>query len=268
MFVLYLGFHRLNHFFFRDSTWEPEKNILDRSLILDYNQRKDRKKIGRRRRSEAENFKPSGSPLYQSFTDDKNNNHMKSISHQKRHFLFDKSNSNSKNEVEHDEKTDVLHDNSLLQDKIPEPIESDTIKLNNDPEYNFFNHLNLRKNTSCDNEGINLHEESKGDQMCHNWLSNARGLHPETRQADNQETGTDIEFGKVSSADNAIDSDQSTIEWVESDFEMDVDEDDLKIDTFNKDDFPSVVATAVTCNSVTVTFFESPTKMGFFECDE
>lgn len=247
----------------RDSTWEPEKNILDRSLILDYNQRKDRRKIGKRRRSEVENFKPSGSPLYPAFTDDKNNNYTKNSSHQTRHFLFDKSNGNRKIDEELDMKTDVPLEHSLQDDKISESSESDTNNLmNNDPEYHFFNHLNLRKNKTCGSGVLNTDElsdkDSNRDQMCYDWLTDTR----ETRKAD------DTEIKLERSSTDAVDSDQSTIEWVDSDYEMDIDQDVSKETSYNKNDFPKIVATAVTCNSVTVTFYESPTKHGFFESDE
>lgn len=246
----------------RDSTWEPEKNILDRTLILDYNQRQNRRKIGKRRKSEVENFKPSGSPIYPAFTDDKNNNRTTKSSHHKRHFLFDKSNENG----EHDESIK----NELQEDISPE--ESDTEKMDNDPEYKFFNHLNLRKNKDCDSVLYNsddcYDEKSKRDQMCFDWLANPIRPH-EDQKLDSRETDIATELSqKVSSDADPNESDQETVEWVESDLEMDIDNEDQNKKEDDLKGFPDVVATDVTCNSVTVTFFESPSKMGFFESDE
>ncbi|XP_052070731.1 chromo domain-containing protein cec-1-like [Mytilus californianus] len=246
----------------RDSTWEPEKNILDRTLILDYNQRQNRRKIGKRRKSEVENFKPSGSPIYPAFTDDKNNNRTTKGSHQKRHFLFDKSNENEEN--------DENIKNELQEDISPE--ESDAEKMDNDPEYKFFNHLNLRKNKDCDSVLYNsddcFDEKSKRDQMCFDWLSNPIRPH-EDQKLDARETDIATELSqKVSSDADPNESDQETVEWVESDLEMDIDNEDQNKKEDDLKGFPDVVATDVTCNSVTVTFFESPSKMGFFESDE
>ncbi|XP_076072462.1 uncharacterized protein LOC143044371 [Mytilus galloprovincialis] len=246
----------------RDSTWEPEKNILDRTLILDYNQRQTRRKIGKRRRSEVENFKPSGSPIYPAFTDDKNNNRTTKSSHHKRHFLFDKSNENG----EHDENIK----NELEEDV--SPVESDAEKMDHDPEYKFFNHLNLRKNKDCDSVLLNsddcFDEKSKCDQKCFDWLATPIRPH-EDQKLDARDTDIATELNqKMSSAANDNDSDQETVEWVESDLEMDIDNEDQSKKEDNLKGFPDVVATDVTCNSLTVTFFESPSKMGFFESDE
>lgn len=236
----------------KDCTWEPAKNILDRTLIREYDQRRGRSKVGRRRRSELENFKPIGAPFYSSTSDDKNNNKSTPY-HHKRQFLLDKSNGNGS----------VGFESGDINGSC------DNEKLDSDPEYRFFNQLSLRKNNSGDKipDSTELNNNTTRDQACFDWLASLHDGHDIPQRADVSEIDN-AEIGQCSTVGHdVIESDQSTVEWVESDLEMDIEDDDKK-GTKTKDGFPDVFALDVTCNSVTVTFLESPSKYGFFVTDE
>lgn len=201
---------------------------------------------------QVENFKPSGSPLYPPVSGDKNNN--RGALHQnKRSFLLDKNNGNAGVDFDSDDYNGFC----------------DNEKLDSDPEYRFFNHLSLRKNKSGEtvsNSSEWNHNNSR-DQLCYDWLTKSHERH-ETKKAnmDDIDAAKQLSISAAASHE-ATDSDQSTVEWVESDLEMDINE-DQKDGTKLKDGFPDVFALDVTCHSVTVTFLESPSKCGFFVTDE
>lgn len=280
----------------KSSTWEPEENILDPLLVREYEERPYSKKIGRRRKSEMENFLPYGEKYYKKslMHDDhfeNSNNALRIAPSFKHNQVFNNGHKEVNGKSDYiipRQETDVPLSTSLFMNdrghNLHEINENDNGRKNleklelNAENKNAFDlcYVDDRKSRDIENSTDCYCDDINGNKKrVFDWVSKSRAMH-ETSFHEKEDNSikhdvikgssssglshSELTSGNESSAVSTMDSDDDTI------VDFDTKADDMCPETSDNNPM-KVFVTDVTCNSVTVTFIESPIRPGFFKMD-
>ncbi|XP_061198233.1 uncharacterized protein LOC133206296 [Saccostrea echinata] len=261
----------------KQCTWEPEENILDPFLLLDFNSRPNTKRVGRRRKSEVENFRPYG--IYDLHDNKEKRKQDKGRTRTVcRPRMFDNGIGALAEAAEYInslEQTDGTRGGLLL------PSETGRGQFDNDSDLNDKTNTLLEcakvdwvrennNNTENSTSDCCCAQMTENDQKCFDWMKGTRAQHETSvdmtdNSCENEQTSAPFSPRCLSEDTESYCAESSC---TCTSFDMDNDDDrDFPPPQSMHNELDSLLVTDVTCNSTTITIVESPTKSGFFKLD-
>ncbi|XP_069124184.1 chromobox protein homolog 7-like [Argopecten irradians] len=247
----------------KECTWEPEENILDPLLIKEYIERPYSRRFGKRKLCEGSKRLPLTTlyPYTTSSPNEDNNNIPVDL------FPFDRHDTRPEStgpEVGYLSDAAHVKLGSVGSDRGTDETPANETRTQQCAVCNNGNHFSITGTCSC--------EGQRRDRNFFDWVSQTRAFHATQFQDKDLCDKSDDQF-----------SDESTVKYVsDDDMTCGYRSDDLSdeemvtspappspchYETSVEEDPPEneLLVTNVTCNEITVTFIESPTKAGFFK---
>lgn len=261
----------------KQCTWEPEENILDPYLLFDFNSRPNTKRVGRRRKSEVENFHPYG--VY-GLHDNKekrkrDKGETRSVCRLRTYDNGIGALAEAAEYINSLEQTDGTRGGLLL------PSETGRGQFDKEIDLNDKTNTLLERakqewvrednnNTGNATSDCCCVQMTENDQKCFDWMEGTR--EPHETSADTTDNSCEKEHTSVRFSPRYLSEDTESYcadsSCTCTSFDMDDDDgrDNVQVSS-EQNDPDSLLVTDVTCNSITITVVESPTKKGFFKLD-